>query len=94
MRASPGTSDLTEQWSTPTVCNMATDVLPPPARTLGGSRGDHGGATQAALLATMARGLAAQLPLRLGQPLGAFPELPGGHGGGGAAPCSSRPVSG
>ena len=61
---------------------------------LGGSRGDHGGATQAALLATMARGLAAQLPLRLGQPLGAFPELAGGLGGGRAATCSSRPISG
>ena len=52
------------------------------------------GPTQAPLLATTARGLVAQLPLRLGQPLGAFPELAGGLGGGGAAPCSSRPVSG
>ena len=58
------------------------------------ARGGRGGATQAPLLATTARGLAAQLPLRLGQPLGAFPELAGGLGGGGAAPCSSRPISG
>ena len=41
----------------------------------------------------MARGLAAQLPLRLGQPLGAFSELAGGHGGGGAALYSSRTIS-
>ena len=64
--------------------------VPPAGRTLGGSRGGRGGATQAALLATMARGLAAQAPLRLGQPLGAFPELAGGRGGGGAALCSTR----
>ena len=38
----------------------------------------------------MARGLAAQVPLRLGQPLCAFPELPGGRGGGGAALYSTR----
>ena len=31
----------------------------------------------------MARGLAAQVPLRLGQPLGAFLKLPGGPGGSG-----------
>ena len=51
---------------------------------------DRGGATQAALLVAMARGLAAWVPLRLGQPLGAFPELEGGRSCDGAAVCSTR----
>ena len=38
----------------------------------------------------MAPGLAAQVPLRLGQPLGAFPELAGGRSSDGAAVCFYR----